>query len=116
MSQHESAVGALYSPLASDPDLGEIVQMFVDEMPERVSGINDLVAACDWEGLRRAAHQLKGAAGSHGFAPITPSAALVEDAIRDGRPETQIRKTVEELCDLCGRIRAGTAGQASSVT
>ncbi|MCX7428059.1 MAG: Hpt domain-containing protein [Planctomycetia bacterium] len=108
MSQHESDVGALYSPLASDPDLGEIVQMFVDEMPERVGKINGLVAACDWEGLRSAAHQLKGAAGSHGFAPVTPSAASVEDAIRDGQPETQIRKAVEELCDLCRRIRAGT--------
>lgn len=107
MSQHESAVKALYSPLANDPDLGEIIQMFVDEMPQRVSKIGDLAAAGDWEELRRAAHQLKGAAGSHGFGPITPSAALVEDAIRDGQPESQIRKAVDELCDLCRRIRAG---------
>lgn len=99
--------GCVYSRLANDPDLREIVDLFVDEMPGRVANILEQLQAADWEGLRRSAHQLKGAAGSYGFDPISPSAGKVEAAIRDGEPETRIRETVDELIDLCTRARCG---------
>jgi HPt (histidine-containing phosphotransfer) domain-containing protein len=99
----------LYSRLASDPDLGEIVDMFVDEMPARVAAIADQATAGDREGLRRLVHQLRGAAGSYGFDPISPCAGLVESAIRDGEPEEHIREMVDDLLDLCGRVRRGVA-------
>lgn len=108
MSPDMMVADALYSPLADDPDLGEIVEMFVDEMPERVTLIQQLLDASDWEGVRRAAHQLKGSAGSHGFTPISPVAAAVEKSVVSGQPEEEIRKAVEELCEMCGRVRAGT--------
>ena len=80
----------VYSRLAGDPDLREIVDLFVEEMPERV-------APC-WTNLgpglggpRRTAHQLKGAAGSYGFDAISPCAGRVEAAVRDGEPEERIR-------------------------
>ena len=98
----------LYSTLGGDPDLGEIVELFVDEIPDRVANIQNLLEASDWEELRRAAHQLKGAAGSYGFDPISPSAAAIEDAICQEEPEEQIRQMVEDLCSLCSRVRAGT--------
>ena len=97
----------IYSALGGDPDLSEIVVMFVDEMPGRIATIEESLATADWEQLRRAAHQLKGAAGSYGFAPSSPCAAKVGDALRSGKPQEQIRATVEELIDLCRRVRAG---------
>ena len=30
-------IDVIYSSLGTDPDLGELVEMFVDEMPDRVS-------------------------------------------------------------------------------
>ena len=107
MSQDSAQPQALYSDLGADPDLGELVEMFVDEMPDRVANIQKLLEASDWEELRRAAHQLKGAAGSYGFSPISPSAATVEDAIRSEQPEEQIRQAAEALCEMCNRVRAG---------
>ncbi|MBN1908328.1 MAG: Hpt domain-containing protein [Pirellulales bacterium] len=107
MSQNPALPQALYSDLGADPDLGELVEMFVDEMPDRVANIQKLLDASNWEELRRAAHQLKGAAGSYGFSPISPTAAVVEDAIRAEQPEEQIRQAVETLCDMCNRVRAG---------
>ena len=98
----------MYSTLAQDPDLGELVEIFVEEMPRRISGLLDQLDRSDWEGLKRIAHQLKGAAGSYGFAPITPSASRVEEAIRQSQPEEEIRRTVEALVDLCRSARAGT--------
>ena len=97
----------LYSSLGGDPDLGEIVEMFVAEMPDRVAALTRQLDTGDWEGLRRSAHQLKGAAGSHGFDSISPCAARLEDALLENEPEEQIHRTVEELADLCSRIRSG---------
>ncbi|MBN2023614.1 MAG: Hpt domain-containing protein [Pirellulales bacterium] len=107
MSQNSMTPEVLYSDLATDPDLGELVEMFVDEMPDRVANIQNLLGAKDWEELRRAAHQLKGAAGSYGFVPIGPSAAALEESLRNAEPEERIRQAVAELCDLCNRVRAG---------
>lgn len=98
----------LFSTLAEDPDLAEIVEMFVDEMPERIENILNCYQSEDWEGLRRASHQLKGAAGSYGFAPITPCAGVLEATIKQAKPEDEIRKAVDELVGMCRSVRAGT--------
>ncbi|MEA1950355.1 MAG: Hpt domain-containing protein [Planctomycetota bacterium] len=98
----------IYSTLGSDPDLGELVELFVDEMPERVQNITNLLEQSDWEELRRAAHQLKGAAGSYGFDAISPTAAVVENKIRGEHCEEEICQAIEELCDICLSARAGT--------
>ncbi|MCE5303364.1 MAG: Hpt domain-containing protein [Planctomycetaceae bacterium] len=98
----------VYSRLAADPDLREIVDLFVEEMPGRVATLSECLKTADWERLRRTAHQLKGAAGSYGFDPISPVAGRVEAAIRDGEPEEQIRATVDELIALCNHVRSGT--------
>lgn len=106
-SPHQPQV--LHSTLADDPDLTEIVEQFALEMPDRVARLLGRLDEADWEGLRRAAHQLKGAAGSYGFSPITPAAAEVDEAIRQGRPEEEIRQAVDALIRLCRRVRPGSA-------
>jgi histidine phosphotransfer protein HptB len=108
MSQVANGTDSLYSSLGDDPDLGEIVALFVAEMPERVATLLAHVEAGNWEALRRTAHQLRGAAGSYGFAPITSYAGRVEDAIHQTAPEQEIREAVDALADLCSRARAGT--------
>jgi HPt (histidine-containing phosphotransfer) domain-containing protein len=100
--------GYVYSRLAADPDLGEIVDMFVAEMPGRVATLLVQLNAADWDGLRRTAHQLTGAAGSYGFDGISPCAGKVEAALRNGEPEERIRTTVDELVDICNRARGGS--------
>jgi histidine phosphotransfer protein HptB len=97
----------VYSRLASDPDLREIVDMFVEEMPGRVATLLDQLSAGDWAALQRTAHQLKGAAGSYGFDVISPSAGKVEASLRDHDPEDQIRANVMELVSLCNRAHRG---------
>lgn len=97
---------SIFSTLAEDPDLREIVQLFVEEMPGRVASILSLLQESDWEGLRRVSHQLKGAAGSYGFHEITPAAKRVEDAVRETLPAEEVRQMVDELVDMCNRIRA----------
>src|SRR5574340_851014 len=91
MTQTLTQIDPLYSRLGGDADLGEIVAMYVDEMPGRVAALLDRLQSGDWEGLRRLAHQIKGAAGSYGFDTITPCAERLENALRQQQPEEQVR-------------------------
>jgi len=106
MTRDESLI---YSPFGGDPDLAELVEIFVSEMPDRVSAIEAALREDDLEGVRRLAHQLKGAAGSYGFDSLTPLAAAVESrAGEDASPEA-IREAVTDLESLCRRLRPGVA-------
>ena len=94
----------VYSSLA-DPDLGELIEMFVQEMPERINALETQARSRDWQQLTRTAHQLKGDAGSYGFNVITPCAARLESAAKDGCQEEEILSALDELLDLCRRMR-----------
>jgi histidine phosphotransfer protein HptB len=97
----------VYSSLAEDPDLGELVDIFVQEMPARVDALETQARCCDWQQLKRAAHQIKGAAGSYGFAALTPPAARLELALAEGCPEEEVLSVLAELLVLCRGVRCG---------
>lgn len=107
MIQEKTIEEPIYSRLGDDSELADILDLFVDEMPARVDKIIRQLDDGNWEELRRTVHQLKGAAGSYGFEPISASAKVLEDSLYDNAPEEQIRDAVRELVSLCGRIRAG---------
>jgi histidine phosphotransfer protein HptB len=97
---------SIYSSLADDPDLGELVEMFVQEMPDRINTLKTQAQSRDWKQLARTAHQLKGAAGSYGFEAITPCAERLIIALKDAQPEDRIFAVLDELVDLCLRLRS----------
>lgn len=97
----------IYSELSSDEDLGELVEIFVSEIPNRVSALTAGAETSNWEELTRLAHQLKGAAGSYGFHQMTPVAAHLESICRNRHPEEEILAALDDLVNLCGKIRAG---------
>ena len=106
MSLMTEAAG-LYSTLADDPDMGELVELFVDELPARIAALNAAFAAGDVDGLGRFAHQLKGAAGSYGFDAMTPALLRLEQAARQGQPQSELQPLLEEVTSLSLRIRSG---------
>ncbi|MCE9606913.1 MAG: Hpt domain-containing protein [Planctomycetia bacterium] len=97
----------LYSALGSDPDFADLVDLYVDEMPERIVQLQALFAAEKWDELRRSAHQIKGAAGSYGFPQLTPIAGRLEHALSTAQPEAEIQANLEKLLALCAAVRAG---------
>lgn len=99
----------LRSEFASDPDMIELVQEFVQELPNRADALQTLLAASSYSDLRRLAHQLKGAAGGYGFKPISESAGKVEKLLHAELEPSQVqnlRTQVDELVDLCRRATA----------
>ena len=99
---------SIYSVFASDPVLSELVEMYVAEMPDRIAALVQAFAGSDREIMRRSAHQMKGAAGSYGFDCLTQSAATLESTVGDNLPEAEIQRSLDDLVQLCRRIRAGS--------
>jgi PAS domain S-box-containing protein len=97
----------VYSHLASDPDLGAIIDLFVQEMPDRINALDAQAKSRNWNQLAETAHQIKGAAGCYGFDEITPCAARLEAAAREAQQEEQILSALDELLALCRRVRSG---------
>ena len=88
-------------------EFADLVELFVNELPLRMSVIEQLVAAGDREGLCRAAHQLKSSAGSYGYGDLCLYAGRVEALCRDRQTsEETIESAVDELTDQASRVRA----------
>lgn len=105
----EGSAAYVFSDLGNDPDLGELVDLFVGEMPERIDSLLGLYAARNRTELSRAVHQLKGAAGSYGFHAVTPLAARLEQSLKDDEWEVKLPGELAALLDVCRRMRSGPA-------
>jgi len=114
MTNHSQAadenVNHVYSSLADDPDLSELVVIFADEMPDRVSALLECLSAGDWETLSRLAHQFKSAVGSYGFDELVPFAGRLESVVRDGFAEDVIEDALDALTEMCRCVRGGSSG------
>ena len=95
----------IVSELAGDPDLRELVQQFVQALPERVHAVVEALSSNDLDGLRRLAHQLKGASGGYGFESIGRAAAALESSARTAAAVGELTTEVQELIALCQRAR-----------
>lgn len=107
MTVTQSIESGIYSSLATDEDLAELVELFVQEMPDRIANLIQKYESGDRSALQTVAHQIKGAAGSYGFEQITPYAARLEQSVKQNLPEETLKKEVDELVDLCRRARTG---------
>lgn len=105
MSAEQTTESFIYSSFANDEDLGELVEMYVDEMPERINCLEDFRNSGNWEQLKIMAHQIKGSGQSYGFEIISQLAAAVECAIRDEESESDIDRKLGELLSACNRAR-----------
>jgi HPt (histidine-containing phosphotransfer) domain-containing protein len=102
--------GPIRSEFSNDPDMKEIVEMYVQEMPLRVSKLQELWSAQQMDELKRLAHQLKGASGGYGFATVGSAAGKVEAslmALSEGSASAsldQLRKQFDDLLSMCRRV------------
>jgi len=98
----------LYSEYAGDADMLELIDGFLSELPDRLYKIERAAREEDLKSLASFAHQLKGAAGGYGYAPITDTARNLEHRAKEERELNEISETVKELKHLCMRAKAGS--------
>jgi HPt (histidine-containing phosphotransfer) domain-containing protein len=101
-SGHDAA--PLRSTFADDPDLQKVLQHFVDSLPPMVAQIADAFDRGALEDLRRLVHQVKGAGGGYGFAPISDRAASAEQRLRAGQSLEQVTSDVQALLGLIRQV------------
>lgn len=103
---------ALTSEFAGDPDMIDLVRLFVEEMPQRVDAMLE-----SWErgaaaDLRRLAHQMKGACGGYGFPQVGRAAGELERSLAalgqaaDLGDLEGLREQLDQLVGLCRRVTA----------
>ena len=115
MSQSPAHNGPIYSSLADDEMMCELVEEFVAEIPERVETLRNAFASQDWDAVQRQAHQLKGAFGSYGFDEMTSPARALEKSSSDCRDNSiVIGEDLERLAALCERMTSVPAPAATA--
>lgn len=102
----------LHSTYAGDAEFGDLIGLFVDEMPERIEALSSACASGNTKQVAMLAHQLKGAGGGYGFPQITVAGEALERAAREADLSVEaeaaaLKASVDALIDLCQRASAG---------
>jgi HPt (histidine-containing phosphotransfer) domain-containing protein len=100
----------LRSRYADDPDMADILELFVNEMPKRLGEISSCWERRELERLTHLVHQLKGSSGGYGFPELGTAAGRLEDTLRQlvergsavGPP--QLQSEFNCLLDLCRSV------------
>lgn len=104
MPQPDAPIEPIRSEFASDPDMTELIDMFLQEMPDRIEAIAGALREDRLTELRTIAHQLKGAGAGYGFEPISYVAGRLETTLNSGYKDLDaIRNEVSSLIDVCRR-------------
>ena len=99
----------LISSYQDDPDMAEVVQEFVGELPTRVQALETAWRDRQLTSLTRMAHQLKGCCAGYGFPTIGTAAAALEQGLRALEPSAEeaavarLASEFDQLIDLCSR-------------
>ncbi len=93
----------LHSDLAGDPEMQYLLEFFVERLPDRARSMVVALDSGDLEQLKVLAHQLKGAAGSYGFFPITDLCRDLEARVVAEMSADEIRTAISLVAELCNR-------------
>ncbi len=97
---------SLFSSLADDASMADIIDAFVEELPAKVRAIEEAAARQDGKPLEVLARGLKAVAGGYGFEAITDVAARIEAALIDGASPGDVQSDLLVLTSLCRRARS----------
>lgn len=100
------------SEFADDPDMQEIIEKFVQEMPQRINQLEQSWTTGQFQTVKRVAHQLKGASGGYGFATLGNAAGVLEQGANalaaniEATQLAQVKTQLDALIELCKRVSA----------
>ncbi len=111
MTQPDPHTPRLVSDFAGDPEMQELVELFVSELPSRVSKLSATWQQAQLDEVKRLAHQLKGASAGYGFPAIGAAAGKLENSLRtlqtqDDASLTSLKRELDQRIDLCNRAAA----------
>ncbi len=100
-----TSTAPILSTFSDDPDMRELVEMFVAEVPNKVNAFETYASARNWPKLRQLSHQLKGSAGGYGFDAISPLALRLEIAVTPSQPNVQeVDACIQQIVEVLRRL------------
>jgi HPt (histidine-containing phosphotransfer) domain-containing protein len=111
MADSEKVPDVLVSELAGDPDMAELVGMFVAGLPDKLAALEKAMSENDLDALRSLAHKLNGAGGGYGSPTITQAARNLEAGVKAHDDMNELRRRFQELAGLCRRASAKSLSQ-----
>jgi len=99
-AKQEDIPEGIYSEYADDVDLIELIDEFTAGLEADVDSMREALESGDHNGLRRLAHQMKGAGGSYGYPMLTEAAKTIEEAAKakDAKAGTLALDKLEAFC------------------
>jgi HPt (histidine-containing phosphotransfer) domain-containing protein len=101
--EHEitaAAGGDITSSLADDPSYHKMIDMFVNDLPNRLKEMQEALDEGDLQNLALKVHVLKGLGTFAGFPIYTEKAKMLERAVLDNQVD-QVRLQLDEMVRLC---------------
>jgi HPt (histidine-containing phosphotransfer) domain-containing protein len=92
--------------------MAELLELFINELPQRVESVTKAWESRELSTLRRIAHQLKGSCAGYGYPTIGAAAANVESDLMGQAPLDRVAADVDELVALCRRAMSPNAGNS----
>ena len=108
-----SSVEPLISDFADDPDMAEIIEMFIDGLSDRIESITTAFEDRNFTTVSGIAHQLKGAAGGYGYPSLSELAFEVEHLAKQNADDAQIEEALDLLIGQCRGAIVGIRGPES---
>jgi len=92
--------------LLNEPQIIDLVDAFLERIPEIMSVINQALTENDWEEIAEQIHQMKGIGGAFGYSIITKISEKIEFALT-AQDTAQIRLLIDDLNAVCNQAIAG---------
>ncbi|MGR3302663.1 MAG: response regulator, partial [Candidatus Scalindua sp.] len=96
----------IYSEYADDADLVELIDEFAAGLEADVESMREALENGDHDGLRRLAHQMKGAGGSYGYPMLTEAAKTIEKAAK-AKDNDACMLAMDKFAILCHAVARG---------
>lgn len=90
MSGTETQSDLIHSELGDPEAFGEIVELFLEQLPKRLDQLEAFLNSADYRQLALFTHQLKGAGGGYGYPGLTQRAAKLEAEARQPQPSPSV--------------------------
>jgi len=92
--------------LETEPEMIELVEKFINKLPEFITEINVALDEANWIKLSGLAHQLKGSGGGYGYQCITNLCAKIEFQLAS-EDYSKVKELISELNNMRDAIVAG---------
>ena len=92
---------SLVPSVTSNKAMLELIELYLDDLSDRVDQIEQAMDADDRVALRALAGQLRRNADDYGLTPVTQSAAAVEQHADGFANARQLQESISQLAGLC---------------